>query len=91
MQINTTGWEDISIRWDYKSDNEGDAKGPTQFDFSYKVGEGNWTVLAADEPAVDSKTLPPTFQKYRRKSVWTSLAAETIPPGGNPPARARVN
>ncbi|HUT29574.1 MAG TPA: hypothetical protein VMX13_07275 [Sedimentisphaerales bacterium] len=98
MQINTTGWEDICIRWDYRSDNEGDAKGPTQFDFCYKVGEGgsiesiveipaslagsavqlilddgrtNWY---ADAPAVDSKSLPPTFQKYR--SDWVRIPRE---------------
>lgn len=45
MSINTTGWQDMSIRWDYLSDNTGNNRGPTSFDFAYKVGLGNWVPI----------------------------------------------
>lgn len=43
ITINTTGWEDISIRWDYWSENDvpGDDLGPPRFDFDYNIG-GQW-------------------------------------------------
>ena len=45
MTIDTTGWQNISIRWDYLSENDvpGDDLGPAIFDFSYRVGSsGSW-------------------------------------------------
>jgi len=43
MTVNTTGWEDMRISWDYLSDNTGNNWGPTSFDFAYRVGlAGSW-------------------------------------------------
>lgn len=43
MTINTTGWQDMTIRWDYLSDATGGNQGPTTFDFAYRVGlTGSW-------------------------------------------------
>ena len=42
MSVNTTGWRDMTIRWDYWSDNTGGNRGPTTFDFFYRVGDGSW-------------------------------------------------
>jgi hypothetical protein len=42
ITIDTTGWQDMSIRWDYKSDNSGDKTGPVSFDLDYQVGNGGW-------------------------------------------------
>jgi hypothetical protein len=45
MTIDTTGWQDISIRWDYLSENDaaGGDLGPASFDFSYRIGSsGTW-------------------------------------------------
>lgn len=42
ITIDTTGWQDMSIRWDYKSDNTGGNKGPVSFDLDYAVGSGGW-------------------------------------------------
>ena len=50
MTINTTGWQDMVIRWDYWSDATGDNQGPTSFDFDYKIGTGDWTVIVTNEP-----------------------------------------
>lgn len=43
ITIDTTGWQDMTIRWDHKSDNSGDKKGPVSFDLDYLVGAGDWT------------------------------------------------
>ncbi|MDD5063257.1 MAG: hypothetical protein PHQ35_00675 [Phycisphaerae bacterium] len=43
ITINTTGWQDMSIRWDYMSDNSGDKTGPVSFDLDYQVDDGEWT------------------------------------------------
>jgi hypothetical protein len=43
--INTTGWQDMRIRWDYWSDATGDKQGPISFDFDYKVGNNEWTEI----------------------------------------------
>jgi len=45
MAINTTGWRDMAIRWDYLSDATGGNQGPISFDFSYKVGLGSWVPI----------------------------------------------
>jgi hypothetical protein len=42
ITIDTTGWQDMSIRWDYKSDNDGNKTGPVSFDLDYQVGAGGW-------------------------------------------------
>jgi hypothetical protein len=42
ITIDTTGWHDMAIRWDYKSDNTGTKKGPVSFDLDYAVGSGDW-------------------------------------------------
>ena len=45
LTINTTGWEDIAIRWDYKSE-----ASPT-FDLRYRLdGDGDWLGVLDDEP-----------------------------------------
>jgi hypothetical protein len=43
ITIDTTGWQDMAIRWDYMSDNTGTKKGPVRFDLDYAVGSGDWT------------------------------------------------
>jgi hypothetical protein len=44
LTINTTGWEDITIRWDYKSEDS-----PT-FDLNYRLdGGGDWLNILDDE------------------------------------------
>jgi hypothetical protein len=45
VTIDTTGWQDMSIRWDYKSDNSGGSQGPVRFDLDYMVGSGDWVNL----------------------------------------------
>lgn len=55
MTIDTTGWEDISIRWDYWSENDvlGDDLGPASFDLLYRVGEsGIWIKQLMNEVMV---------------------------------------
>lgn len=52
MTINTIGWKDMTIRWDYISDNTGGKKGPTSFDFDYKVGDGSWINILNNETIV---------------------------------------
>lgn len=42
IAIDTTGWQDMSIRWDYFSDNTGTKKGPVRIDLDYAVGSGDW-------------------------------------------------
>jgi len=45
LTINTTGWRDISIRWDYRSQET-----PT-FDLHYRIGGvGDWGAILADWP-----------------------------------------
>jgi hypothetical protein len=43
ITIDTTGWQNMAIRWDYMSDNSGNKKGPVSFDLDYLVGAGSWT------------------------------------------------
>lgn len=50
MTINTTGWQDMTIRWDYMSDNTGNNRGPTTFDFAYRVGLGSWVPVLNNQP-----------------------------------------
>jgi hypothetical protein len=45
ITIDTTGWQDMSIRWDYKSDNSGNKRGPVRFDLDYAVGSGDWNSI----------------------------------------------
>ncbi len=40
ITIDTTGWQNMAIRWDYMSDNTGGKKGPVSFDLDYVVGSG---------------------------------------------------
>jgi len=39
MTIDTTGFWDMTIRWDQWSDDSGAATGPTSFDFCYRIGQ----------------------------------------------------
>ena len=48
MTINTTGWQDMTIRWDHLSDNTGANLGPTSFDLHYRVGSGTWIPILND-------------------------------------------
>lgn len=44
LTIDTTGWKDISIRWDYKS------RETPSFDLDYRVGRvGDWTDILNDQ------------------------------------------
>jgi hypothetical protein len=49
ITIDTTGWQDMSIRWDYKSDNTGDKTGPVSFDMDYAVGSGDWVNIVNNQ------------------------------------------
>jgi hypothetical protein len=42
ITIDTTGWQDMAIRWDYKSDDSGGKRGPVRFDLDYAVDSGDW-------------------------------------------------
>lgn len=47
LTINTTGWNDIAIRWDYRSEET------PSFDLHYRVGgEGDWGSVLADWPII---------------------------------------
>jgi hypothetical protein len=48
ITIDTTGWQDMAIRWDYKS-KDGTKKGPDSFDFDYAVGSGDWIDILNNE------------------------------------------
>jgi hypothetical protein len=50
ITINTTGWNNMAIRWDYKSDNTGNKKGPVSFSLDYQVGSGGWIGILGDQP-----------------------------------------
>ncbi len=52
ITIDTTGWQDMAIRWDYKSDADGNNLGPTSFDFDYKVGSGSWVNILNNQPII---------------------------------------
>ena len=41
LSIDLTGYQDLSIRWDYRST----SSGPNSAVLDYKVGSGNWTTL----------------------------------------------
>ncbi len=45
ITIDTTGWQDMAIRWDYKSDNSGGKRGPVRFDLDYAVNSGDWVEI----------------------------------------------
>jgi hypothetical protein len=49
ITINTTGWQDMAIRWDYDSDNSGGKRGPVRFDLDYAVGSGDWINILNNE------------------------------------------
>ena len=47
LKINTTGWTDMLIRWDYRSE-----ESPT-FDLDYRIaGSGNWVVILNNQSIV---------------------------------------
>ncbi len=52
ITIDTTGWQDMAIRWDYKSDATGNDQGPTSFDLNYKVGSGSWINILYDQSII---------------------------------------
>ena len=53
MTIDTTCWQDMTIRWDYLSDATGSNQGPTSFDFWYKIGvAGSWIRILDDEAII---------------------------------------
>ena len=52
MTINTTGWQDMTIRWDYRSEDAPDDLGPISFDFFYRVGGGSWTEILNDQSMI---------------------------------------
>jgi len=56
VTINTTGWRNIRLRWDYFSDNTGGNLGPTTFDLDYRVGDGAWVQVLNNEPIIRDDT-----------------------------------
>jgi len=44
MTIDTTGWWNLALRWDYKSEMA------TTFDFDYRIGAGQWNPILYNEP-----------------------------------------
>lgn len=52
MSINTTGWWNLAIRWDYWSDATGGNQGPTSFDFWYRVDGLIWIRILNDEDMI---------------------------------------
>lgn len=53
LTINTTGWSDLAIRWDYKAwEPETDS-----FDFDYRIGGAvDWVEILNNEPIVGDET-----------------------------------
>jgi len=52
MKINTTGFEDMTIRWDHKAWNSD----TDSFDFGYRVNGGEWQKLLKNEPMTGDET-----------------------------------
>jgi hypothetical protein len=52
MMINTTGFEDMTIRWDYKAWNSD----TDSFDLDYRVDGGLWQELLNNEPITGDET-----------------------------------
>ena len=52
IRIDTTGWQDMVIRWDYFSDNTGGNRGPVSFDLEYRVGGADWSVILNNQPII---------------------------------------
>lgn len=52
ITVDTTGWQDMAIRWDYVSDASGGNMGPVSFDLDYRVGEGPWIDELNNEPII---------------------------------------
>lgn len=50
ITIDTTGWQDMAIRWDYFSDNTGGKKGPVSFSLDYQVDSSGWIGILGDQP-----------------------------------------
>ena len=54
MTVNTVNWHDLSIRWDYNSENDivGGDLGPESFDFDYRVGGAGqqWIEILNNQP-----------------------------------------
>ncbi len=51
MTINTTGWQDMAIRWDYRSQES------QTFDLDYRVGgSGDWIAIVEDKPITHDNT-----------------------------------
>lgn len=43
--INTTDWQDMTIRWNYWSEDSGSNRGPTSVDLHYSINGANWIRL----------------------------------------------
>jgi len=53
IYINTTGWENITLRWNYKAW----LSGTDSFDLDYSIDDGdNWTVIYNDESITGDET-----------------------------------
>jgi hypothetical protein len=50
ITIDTTGWQNMAIRWDYMSDNSGGKKGPVSFSLDYQVDSSGWIGILGDQP-----------------------------------------
>jgi len=67
VEINTTGWQDMAVRWDYFSDDSGGNRGPTSVDLHYRVNSGAWEEL----PSWDDIALT-------RDDAWHEFAIDLV-------------
>jgi hypothetical protein len=63
ITLNTTGFTDLVIRWDYKSESA------TSFDFDYRIGDEDWTGI------VNNKPITPGWSDDQWYSVSLDLSA----------------
>ncbi|MBE0535661.1 MAG: hypothetical protein IH624_08320 [Phycisphaerae bacterium] len=62
ITVNTSGWRDMILRWDYSSENTIGDLGPASFDLHYRIGPtGTWVRLLNNEPFI-------------RDGLWHSFA-----------------
>jgi len=50
LSLDLTNWQDLQIRWDYKSDATGGKQGPVRLDFDYCLDGGTWVSVRNNEP-----------------------------------------
>jgi hypothetical protein len=66
ITVNTSGWHDMILRWDYYSESTVGKEGPIRFDLDYRVGpEGAWKSLLNN-------------QVLTRNSQWNSFSHNMV-------------